>query len=112
MVARGGVWWGPAPFKDSPVYRPWLVVSTDTHPFTAEECIALALTTSSHDEGVAVPDEAWSTGGSAVESFVSPWYVTTLKSRTLDRRQGSLEPRFVSEAVERLHEYVPVEVGQ
>jgi hypothetical protein len=41
---RGTVWWGPAPQKATPSYRPWLVLSTDDHPFAASECIAVAMT--------------------------------------------------------------------
>lgn len=49
---RGEVWWGPAPHKDTPSYRPWLVLSTDDHPFADTECIAAAMTTRRHDEGL------------------------------------------------------------
>lgn len=111
MADRGEVWWGPAPFKDSSVYRPWLVVSTDAHPFAGEECIAVALTTSRHREGVPFPEEAWSDGRANLDSFVSPWYVATLKSKSLDRRQGALPRDLVSEVVEQFHEYVPVTAG-
>jgi hypothetical protein len=38
-ATRGDVWWGPAPHKSDPAYRPWLVVSDDAHPFASEECI-------------------------------------------------------------------------
>ena len=108
-VTRGDVRWGPAPHKSSPAYRPWLIVSTDDHPFATEECIAVALTTTAHDEGIAVPDDAWTSGGSQKRAYVSPWYVTTIKHRTFDRYQGRLESSFVSRVVTALHEYVPVD---
>jgi hypothetical protein len=44
-VTQGDVWWGPAPHKSDPAYRPWLVVSDDTHPFASEECIVVGMTT-------------------------------------------------------------------
>lgn len=106
-VARGDVRWGPAPHKSSPAYRPWLVVSTDEHPFSDEECIAVALTTTAHDEGIAVPDDAWAAGGSEKQPYASPWYVTTIKTSTFDREQGRLKPTFVRRVVADLHEYVP-----
>lgn len=108
-VSRGGVHWGPAPHKSSPAYRPWLVVSTSDHPFSDEECIATALTTTAHEEGIAVPDDAWQAGGSEKQPYVSPWYVTTIKTRTFDRHQGTLDAAFVGRVVEALHDYVPVD---
>lgn len=108
-AARGEVWWGPAPHKSSPAYRPWLVVNTDTHPFADEECIGVALTTQRHDEGIAVPDDAWTEGGSQKRAYASPWYVTTVKLRTFDRKQGRLASDYVERVVEALHGYVPVE---
>jgi mRNA-degrading endonuclease toxin of MazEF toxin-antitoxin module len=69
---RGEVWWGPAPYKSSPSYRPWLIVSDDSPPFADEEAIVLALTTRAHDAGIAVPDDAWVRGGSDTDAFLSP----------------------------------------
>jgi len=48
------------------------VVSTDAYPFVNEECIVVALTTQRHDEGIAVPDEAWTEGGSKKRAYASP----------------------------------------
>lgn len=106
-VARGEVWWGPAPHKSSPAYRPWLVVSDSSHPFADEECIVVAMTTQGHPDGIAVPDEAWVRGGSEKDAYVSPWYVTTIKQRDLDNQQGKLAESLVGEVVEALHGYVP-----
>lgn len=104
---RGEVWWGPAPHKSSPAYRPWLIVSDGTTPFADVEAIALALTTQDHDAGIEVPADAWTRGGSRTDAFVSPWYVTTLKHRDLEDQQGALDAELVTRAVERLHEFVP-----
>lgn len=106
-VTRGSVHWGPAPHKSSPAYRPWLVVSTDDHPFADEECIAVALTTTAHDDGIAVPDDAWTAGGSRKRAFASPWYLTTVKTSTFDRQQGTLDDDFVDRVARAVHEYVP-----
>ncbi|MCH7659275.1 MAG: type II toxin-antitoxin system PemK/MazF family toxin [Euryarchaeota archaeon] len=105
--SRGNVWWGPAPYKSSAAYRPWLILNTPDHPFAETECVAVALTTQQHTESVRVPDEAWTVGGSRKQSYVSPWYVTTIKLHTLDRRQGQLSAELVGAVIERLHEYIP-----
>jgi len=65
------------------------------------------MTTTEHAEGMAVPDETWIAGGSDVQSYISPWYVTTIKLRDLDDHQGTLEPDLVTEAVDALHGYTP-----
>jgi mRNA-degrading endonuclease toxin of MazEF toxin-antitoxin module len=111
MTERGEVWWGQAPFKNQGVYRPWLVVSTTTHPFADEECIAVGLTTTDHEEGMSISTEVWLSGEPDVDSYVSPWFVATLKLRTLERKQGRLEDWIVTDVVQRLHEYVPATVS-
>lgn len=102
---RGEVWWGPALHKGTSAYRPWVIVSDDSHPFPTEECIALAMTTKRHREGIPVPDRAWAEGGSKRDASISPWYVTTVKLDDLDRQQGVLDEGIVDEAVAALHEY-------
>lgn len=104
---RGEVWWGPAPHKNGPAYRPWLLANDDSHPFAHTECIALAMTTTEHPEGIAVPDTAWVEGGSDVQSYISPWYVATIKHRDFDNQQGTIGGPFLTWAVEALHEYTP-----
>ncbi|MFB6162498.1 MAG: type II toxin-antitoxin system PemK/MazF family toxin [Halococcoides sp.] len=104
MIARGAVWWGPAPHKSSPAYRPWLVVNDDGHPFADEESIVLGLTTTNHSRAIAIPDDAWVEGGSNDDAYVSPWYVTTIKHRDLDDKQGRLDESLVDRAVEVLHD--------
>lgn len=104
---RGEVWWGPAPHKSGPAYRPWVVVSGPSHPFSETECIGLAMTTQEHAGAVEVPDGAWVRGGSDADSYVSPWYVATMKYRDLDRQQGTLDHDVVDEAVRELHGYTP-----
>ena len=102
---QGEVWWGPAPHKSDSAYRPWLIISDTSHPFSAEECIAVGMTTQSHSDGIAVPDEAWIHGGSKKDAYVSPWYVTTIKHRDLDNQQGTLSDPLVAAAIEALHDY-------
>ena len=72
-VARVEVWWGPAPHKSDPAYRPWLIVSGEEHPFADVECIVVGMTTTNHANSVAVPDTAWVRGGSDKDAYISPW---------------------------------------
>lgn len=104
---RGDVRWGPAPHKAGPAYRPWVIVSDSSHPFADTECIAIALTTQQHPEGISVPDRAWIRGGSEVTAYLSPWYVATIKHADFDRHQGALAPDVVDAAIEAMHRYTP-----
>ncbi|WP_244605383.1 hypothetical protein [Halorhabdus rudnickae] len=69
---QGAVWWGPAPHKADPAYRPWLVVSDTAHPFADVESIVVGMTTQRHPDGIVVPDDAWIRGGSEKRAYISP----------------------------------------
>jgi hypothetical protein len=73
--------------------------------------IVLAMTTTEHSGAVRVPDWAWQQGGSNKESFISPWYPTTIKHHDFDRHQGTLTSDIVNEAVSELHQYTTVHKG-
>lgn len=102
---RGEVWWGPAPQKRTPSYRPWLIVSDRSHPFSHTGCICLGLTTTQHADGLEVTPGEWERGGAEKTSYISPWYVATIKQRDFDRQQGELPERIVTAAVDSLHLY-------
>lgn len=65
------------------------------------------MTTTDHDEAIAVPDDAWVAGGSEKSAYVSPWYVATIKHAAFDRKQGTIATSLVSRAATALHEYAP-----
>ena len=68
----------------------------------------MAMTTQQHSEGVTVTDDAWIYGDSKKRSYISPWYVSTLKHRDFDHHQGKLKQQLVEQAVETLHQYTPL----
>lgn len=109
---RGDVWWGPALFRGGGAYRPWLLVSHDSHPFGEEESIVIGLTTKEHPEGLEIDSERWVEGGSSKRSYASPWYVTTMKHGHLDRRQGALDDGLVARITHRLVSYVAPELTE
>ena len=106
--SQGEVWWGPAPHKSNASYRPWLIISDDTHPFGNEKSITIALTTQQHSAGIAVREDDWIRGGSDVDAFVSPWYVVNLKHRDIDNLQGVLSQTLVAKSVSQLRSYTPI----
>jgi hypothetical protein len=106
--SQGEVWWGPAPHKSNSAYRPWLVISDDTHPFASEESIVVALTTQQHPAGIAVREDDWISGGADKDPFISPWYVTNMKHRDIDNLQGVLSDSIIAAAISELRRYTPV----
>lgn len=65
------------------------------------------MTTRQHAEGIEVTDGAWVGGGSDVDTYISPWYVATIKYSDFDRQQGKLDRDVVAYAVRDLHRYAP-----
>lgn len=93
---RGDVVWHPAPFRDGG--RPYVVLSDDTHPFYGEEYVVVGVTTTERERAVALAPETWTEGGAPKQSWVSPWYVLTVKHATITDRLG----RLTLEATDRI----------
>jgi mRNA-degrading endonuclease toxin of MazEF toxin-antitoxin module len=85
--------------------RPWPVVSSETHPFHGEEYVVCGITTTERAGVVALPDEAWAIGGLPRTSYVSPWFLTTLKHADIDRGVGELSAPTVESVLDELMGY-------
>lgn len=85
---RGHVVWHGGLFKTSA--RPWLVLSNDSHPFDSEEYIVAGLTTTERAAAIRLRDGDWIVGGLPRTSYVSPWFLTTLKHAAVDRGVGMI----------------------
>jgi len=96
---QGAVVWGPGLVRDE---RPWVVVSNRRHPFEDEECAVVAVTTTERGQAVTLKDDDFSEGGVPRTSYVSPWFVTTRKTASLNERQGLL----TDEAFEHVHQEI------
>ena len=83
---RGDVIWHPGLFRTNA--RPWFVLSTDDNPFHGEEYLVAGITTAPREEGVELPTTAWEIGGLPEDSYVSPWFVTTLKHADIEQGIG------------------------
>lgn len=80
----------PAPFKNPPKHRYFLILSDQTHPFHGEEYAVVALTSTQRPEAIEIPDSEWRFGGPPGESYASPWYVFTIKHADITNPQGSV----------------------
>lgn len=94
---QGAVVWGPGLVRDE---RPWVVINNRRHPFEDEECVVVAVTTTERERAVPLNDGDFSEGGVPRTSYISPWFVTTRKTTSMNERQGLL----TDEAFERVHQ--------
>jgi hypothetical protein len=94
---RGEVVWYPAMFADYD--RPFLVVSTDAHPFHGEEYIGLAVTTNDHESALSIEGEDWELGSLPRESYLKPWNPVVLKHEDIEGVAGALVESAVDDAV-------------
>lgn len=85
--------------------RPYLVASTERHPFHGEECIAVVVTTTAREEAVELGPNAFVVGELPRLSYVSPWNPVTLKHFAIDKHVATVEDSVVTEVVEQLNTY-------
>lgn len=83
---RGHVVWHDGRFGRSG--RPWFVLSDDRHPFHGEEYVVAGITTTARAPAVELDEANWAVGGLPRTSYVSPWFLTTLKHAEIDRGIG------------------------
>jgi len=86
--------------------RPYVVLSSEAHPFADEECLAALVTTTPHPGAISLGGE-FETGALPRKSYASPWNLVTLKLDTdVFREVGSLDPaltqRIADEAARHL----------
>lgn len=104
---RGDVVWSADPFKpELDATRPWLVLNDETHPFSEEQYMAVALSTSGYDTAVPIRDDDWIEGGTPRRSYVLPWAVHSPQHRFVEFRQGRLAGSVIERVVDDLIEYI------
>ncbi|WP_435158813.1 hypothetical protein [Haladaptatus sp. DFWS20] len=104
MYDRGAVVVASDPFGNTP-RRPYLIISSQDHPFVRQQYIALGITTKEYPEGLSLAN-TFETGTLNRESFVSPWAVVSLMDIDIDRAVARLTEEFVDTAVETMTQYV------
>ncbi|TQQ83528.1 hypothetical protein EGH24_01685 [Halonotius terrestris] len=86
---RGTVVKGPDLFADYD-YRPYVCLSDDSHPFSDEEALYVAITTTSRDAAIPLTDEDFAAGGLPRESYVNPWTVVSIRHADITAEEGRL----------------------
>lgn len=97
---RGEVVWHPAPFREGG--RPFVVLSDEDHPFYGEEYVVAGVTTSERNGAVELTGGGWLEGGAPRQSWVSPWYLLTVKDANITGRLGLLAPEVMDMIAEEV----------
>jgi len=104
---RGDVVRSVDPFKlGDDNQRPWLIVNNDSHPFSDEQFVAVAISTKEYEDSIALSPDVWTVGGVPRQSFVSPWAVHSPRTEDLVAWQGRVTDEFVRVVVTALEAYL------
>ena len=106
---RGDVVWAEDPFKAGDTARPWLVLSSNDHPFHGEQYVCCLLTTTPRTAAVSLNDDDWTAGGTPEKSYVNPWVPMSLDHGAAINRQGTLRRATVDEVAVKGARYVGAE---
>ena len=101
---RGHVVWHDGFFRGS--RRPWFVLSDDRHPFYGEEYVVMGITTTARASAVELGEMDWAVGGLPRTSYVSPWFLTTLKHAEIDCGVGRVAAATVETVVDEVVGYI------
>jgi len=71
-------------------HRPYVCVSEDSHPFSDEEALYAAITTTCRAVAIPLTAEDFRAGGLPRESYVNPWTVTSIRHADIVGREGHL----------------------
>ena len=94
---RGTVVKGPDLFAGHD-YRPYVHLSDDTHPFSDEEALYAAVTSTQRDAAISLTEDDFAAGGLPRESYVNPWTVVSIRHADVDDEEG----RLVTETTDRI----------
>jgi len=86
--------------------RPWLIINNDSHPFSDEQFVAVAISTKEYENSIALEPDVWTVGGVPRQSFVSPWAVHSPRIEDLIVWQGRVTDEFVRDVVAALETYL------
>ena len=95
------------PFKSGEEHqRPWLIVNNESHPFSDEQFVAVAVSTKEYDDSIPLDPDVWTVGGVPRQSFISPWAVHSPRIEDLVAWQGRVTGEFVGDVVTALETYL------
>jgi hypothetical protein len=87
---RGTVVKGPDLFAGHD-YRPYVCLSDVSHPFSDEEGLYAAITTTRRAVAIPLTDGDFTSGGLPRESYVNPWTVASIRHADIEGVEGRLD---------------------
>lgn len=89
-------------------YRPYVCLSDDTHPFSDEEALYAAVTTTRRAVAIPLTDDDFMTGGLPRESYVNPWTIATIRHADIQHEEGRLVDATIETIAEESAGYIGV----
>ncbi|WP_193308603.1 hypothetical protein [Halorubrum halophilum] len=108
IYSRGIVVKGPDLLAEHS-YRPYVCLSDDSHPFSEEEALYAAVTTTRRGVSVPLGDSDFVSGGLPRESYVNPWTIVSIRHSDIQQEEGRLDEQTVSKIAGDAAGYLGVE---
>ena len=104
---RGDVVGGPDLFTEHE-FRPYVLLSDDSHPFADEEGLFVAVTTTPRPAAISLRSTDFEVGGLPLDSYVNPWTIVSIRFADLHGREGHLDDRTVASIARASASYLGV----
>ena len=104
---RGVVVRGPDLFAGN-AYRPYICLSDETHPFSDEEALYAAVTTTCRPVAIPLADDDFTSGGLPRDSYVNPWTVVSIRHADIEQEEGRLNEATTDKIAQEVAGYLGV----
>jgi hypothetical protein len=90
-------------------HRPFVCLSDDSHPFSDEEALYAAVTTTRRSEAIPLTPEDFVDGGLPRDSYVNPWTLTSFRHADIAGIEGILSENTTGTVAQVAATYLGVE---
>lgn len=90
-------------------YRPYVCLSNDSHPFSDEEALYTAITTTRRAVAIPLGDSDFASGGLPRESYVNLWTLVSIRHSDIRQEEGRLVKETVTTIANEAAGYLGVE---
>lgn len=90
-------------------YRPYVCLSDDLHPFSDEEALYTAITTTRRAVAIPLGDDDFVAGGLPRESYVNPWTLVSIRHSDIQKEEGRLVEETVTKIANDAAGYLGIE---
>jgi mRNA interferase MazF len=106
--ARGAVVKGPDLFADHS-YRPYVCLCDESHPFSDEEALCVAVTSTERSEAIRLGGAEFERGGLPRESYANPWTVVSIRHADIADTEGVLTEETTERIADAAADYLGAE---